>query len=129
MVRWLKSRVPDTVTVMEYGGDGVGLMALWQGSVTVILVDAVRSGARPGTLHRYDAIRTVLLKDTFACSSHLIGLAQAVELARSLDRLPERLIVYGIEGMNFQYGEGLAPSVARAVEQAGQCILAELAEL
>ena len=41
--------------------------------------------------------------------------SDAVELARSLDRLPGRLDVYAIEGASFVAGDSLSPSVERAV--------------
>ena len=44
-------------------------------------------------------------------------MAEAVELARELDRLPGRLAVYGIEGESFEVGEGLTPIVEEAVER------------
>ena len=44
----------------------------------------------------------------FRTSTHLLGVAEAVELGRELDRLPQRLTVYGIEGERFDVGEGLS---------------------
>ena len=43
-------------------------------------------------------------------------LPEAVELARELDRLPRRLVVYGIEGESFEAGEGLSPAVETTVD-------------
>ena len=43
--------------------------------------------------------------------------SDAVELARSLDRLPGRLDVYAIEGASFVAGDSLSPSVERAVAE------------
>jgi hypothetical protein len=48
-------------------------------------------------------------------------------LSRFLLRLPDRLIVYGIEGVEYGYGEGLSPMVASAVERVGNAILREIA--
>jgi hydrogenase maturation protease len=41
--------------------------------------------------------------------------AEAIELARELDRLPARLRVYAIEGSDFAAGARLTPAVERAV--------------
>jgi Ni,Fe-hydrogenase maturation factor len=46
-----------------------------------------------------------------------MGLPEAVALARELDRLPGRLVVYGIEGENFEAGEGLTEPVQKTVEK------------
>ena len=50
-------------------------------------------------------------------STHAFGVSDAVELARSLDRLPGRLEVYAIEGASFVAGDRLSPSVERAVAE------------
>jgi hydrogenase maturation protease len=82
----------------------------------VILVDAVVSGREPGTVTGFDAVAAPLPAVFSGCSSHSFGVAEAVELARALGRLPKRLNVYGIEGSEFTQGVGLSPKVARAVE-------------
>jgi len=114
------------LAVREARGDLSALSDLWAGSERVIVVDAVRSGAPPGTVHRFDAVAAPLPAVFSQASSHAIGVAEAVELARALDRLPVSLVVYGIEGADFSAGEGLSPVVALAVENATQRISAEI---
>ena len=43
-----------------------------------------------------------------ASSTHAVGIGEAIELARTLDRLPGRLIVYAVEGHRFDAGLGLS---------------------
>ena len=81
-----------------------------------MLVDAVRSGAPPGTVHRLDARAAPAPTGFFHYSTHAFSVAEAIELARSLNELPPHLIVYGIEGESFAAGEGLSPAVEQAVE-------------
>ncbi len=50
-------------------------------------------------------------------STHSFGVAEAVELARALGRLPARIVVFGIEGRDFAQGEGLSPDVDAAVDE------------
>jgi hydrogenase maturation protease len=99
-------------------GEPVGLVEALNGSPEIVLVDAVRSGAAPGTVHVFDASTEPLPAAVFgATSTHTIGLAEAVELARSLGRLPERVLVYGIEGSEFGFGRRLSPEVAAAADR------------
>jgi hydrogenase maturation protease len=77
------------------------------------VIDAVRSGAPPGTIHRLDGDPPAAMR---LGSTHAIGLAEAIELGRALDRLPAHLELYGIEGAHFETGAELSPEVARAVE-------------
>ena len=81
------------------------------------MVDAAAAGVAPGTVHRFDAGAAPLPARSLRSSSHHFGVADAVELARSLDRLPARLTVYAIEGEDFGAGRELSPAVRRAVDQ------------
>ena len=123
----LRGQVPAGVEVIEATGEGAALLEAFARSGSVILVDAVRSGAAPGILHRLDALAAPLPASYSFVSSHLFGPAQAIETARALGSLPGRLIVFGLEGESFDYGERLSPSVERAVATAVARILAELA--
>ena len=105
------------VTVVEALGD-VGLIDEWSGHDTVILLDAVRSGAEPGTIIRHDLNEAPLPRRWFRLSSHQLGIADAVELARRLGAIPPRLIFIGIEGADFGNGVGLSPRVNAALDAA-----------
>ena len=59
-------------------------------------------------------------------STHLLGVAEAVELARALGRLPARTVVYGIEGASFDTGAALSPEAAAAVEVVAAAIRREV---
>lgn len=94
---------------------GFELMDLWQGADEVIIVDAIHSNSPPGTVQRYEPLAEPLPTDTFA-SSHAIGVAETIEMARRLGRLPTRLRVYGIEAANVRSGTTISPEVAAAIE-------------
>jgi len=102
------------------------LHASWSAEREVIVVDAVRSGAAPGTVHRLDARAAPLPTELANLSSHGLGLAHAVELARALDALPARLIVYGIEAGPCELGAPLTSPVRAAVAQVADAIRGEL---
>ena len=124
VARRLDRELPRGVRVLEREGEPTGLLDAWQGEREVVLVDAVSSGAKPGTVHRLDAIAAPLPAELFRASTHHMSVAEAVELARALGRLPERLELYGIEGADFGAGSGLTPEVEHAVER----LAAELRE-
>jgi len=104
---------------------GLALLGRWAGARKVILIDAVRSGAPPGTLHR--ALAGDLAAGGSGASSHGFGLAEAVSLAAALDMLPPELVVLGIEA-----GEGsaadapLSPAVAGALPRLVAAALREI---
>jgi len=113
--------------VLELGGEATELIEAWGGETTVIVADAMVSGAAPGTVRRFDAAREPLPAAPTATSTHGLGLAEAVALARALGRLPARLVLVGIEGADFSPGRGLGPAVAAGVEAAARLIRAEIA--
>lgn len=110
----------------ERSGEGADLIDAWQGYDAVIVVDACRSGATPGTVMRIDATAEPLPAGLFHYSSHLFGLAEAVETARALGRLPPRLTVFGIEGAAFGFGDTLSPAVEAAVDEVVRLVVAEV---
>lgn len=105
------------VEARRHPGASYELMDLWEGADDVIVVDAARSGAAAGTVHRYDARRQPLPLGTLATSTHSVGVADTVELARSLGRLPARLMIYGIEVGDLSTGAGLSPAVEESVQR------------
>jgi hydrogenase maturation protease len=109
------------VEAHEQPGEMLALMDAWSGAAEVILIDAVMSGAPPGEITRWDGAAP-LPREPFRCSTHALGVAEAVELARALGRLPPKLILYGIEGMKFDRGGPVSPEVADAVERLAQDI-------
>lgn len=108
------SRVQTAETRQNMTGS-YELMDIWAGADDVIIVDATRSNSPAGTIHRFDPRARSLPGGTFA-STHAIGVAETLELARHLDRLPERIVVYGIEAGSMATGTELTPEVAAAIE-------------
>lgn len=106
-----------TVPATEQVGGSLELMDLWSQADDVVIVDAARSGAPVGTVHRFDAAAQRLPATTLATSTHSIGVSQAVELARALKRLPPSLTVYGIEVGDLSPGAGLSPEVSASIDR------------
>ena len=124
----LKGHVPNDTEVLETDGEAGKLLDLFQGADTVIVIDACVSGAKPGTVQRIDAGVTQMPRWLGSASSHAIGLAESVELARVLGQLPKRLIVYAVEGASFALGAPLSEAVEVALESLLARIGLDLAE-
>ena len=89
------------VEITEQSGDSFSLMDCWAGSEHVILVDATAPNGSPGQVQAWNANADKLPENVFPCSTHAFGVREAVELARILNRLPQTLRIYGIEGKQF----------------------------
>lgn len=110
------------VSVIEHE-DPTALLDLWEGRDLAVIADAVTSGAEAGTIHwiRTGPERPPLsprARGRTAGGTHAIGVAEVVELARALGRLPARVVLVGIEAARFDHGEPLTPSVAASIDDA-----------
>jgi hydrogenase maturation protease len=127
--RRLRGRWGDAVTVIESDGEGTALIEAWDGAEAAIVIDAGRSGTAPGTVTRVDASDAPLPARTLRDSTHHVSLAEAIELARALGRLPPRVVVYAIEGAAFAAGEGVSQAVERGIDEAVERVSAEVESL
>lgn len=114
-VRLIKKYALPGIETVELNGEVTRLLDCLQGCDSAIILDAVRSGAAPGTVHRFDAAHEALPGIANQRSTHGISLGSLLELARTQDQFPKRLVVYGIEGSSFEHGRDLTPNVEAAV--------------
>ena len=112
--------------VLDCADEPTRLLDLWGDLDTLVVVDAVATGALPGTLHRVDAGDGLLPRDLRLASTHAMGVADALELGRALGRAPGRVVVLGVEGARFGMGDEMTPEVAGALAGLVTAALAEL---
>ncbi len=117
VARQIQGRILPGVSVFEDNCYGLALLETWQARTTVILIDATTSGGPPGTIHRINARKQQIPRGSFRCSSHGFSVSEAIELAGTLNQLPPRLLVFGIEGKDFTTGIGLSDEVEQAATQ------------
>ena len=104
--------------------DALAIVDAWGDARTAIVIDAARSGAAPGTLHRFEVPgaprdgATPLPGALARASSHGLGLAEAISLGRALGRLPFRLVCHAIEARAFEHASGVSKELEAAIETA-----------
>ena len=126
IARKLRHRVPPHIRIIEHNGDGFSLLSEWQDEDRVIIIDAAQSGVAPGTIHEFDAITVPLNAQLSPATSHAFGLVEAIRLGRQLDRLPEALVLIGIEGESFEMGSDLSAEVENAVDDVIERVLKKM---
>jgi hydrogenase maturation protease len=94
----LKSRGYPATT---HSGEATGLLDLMTGHEEVILVDAMITGMRPGSVLVFDGRHLPNAVRRGRHSTHGLGLIEALDLGKALDRLPAKVTVYGIEAESF----------------------------
>ena len=116
----------DGAVVLDCADEPTRLLDEWADLDMLVIVDAIRTGAAPGTLHRVESSDAPLPGDLCLASTHAVGVAEALELGRTLGRAPRRVVVLGIEGSRFAMGDEMTPAVASAL---GELVDAALSEL
>jgi hydrogenase maturation protease len=125
----LRGRVPAHVQLLEHDGEAARLVEQVARAHAVYLIDAAVSGAAPGRVRRFDCAAAPLPAGAVGISTHGVGPAEAIELARALGRLPQRCIVYAIEAGTANTGEGLSDPVEQAARRVAASVAAELRHL
>lgn len=100
--------------VVLAGRPGPGLLELLDPATPTLVLDAVR-GVEPGAIVELE-LDEVARHASVRTSSHGLGVAEALQLARSLGRpLPPGRFL-GLGGERFDAGEGLTPRVAERLD-------------
>lgn len=114
-------------TIFEGSDDAMAIVNAWEGAALTVVIDAATSEAAPGTIHRLEVDAKPLSRDMTRCSSHGLGLAEAVELGKVLGRLPTRLVIYAVEAKTFDPGVALSAEVTMAAVEVVRYIEADIA--
>lgn len=127
VARRIREESGGAIRVVDETKDVLDLMELWQTADVVFVVDAVVDGKGVGAIHHFEVGPSTgcdeVIPADISFSLRVLGLADAIHLAESLNMLPARLIVYGIEAECFKPGEGLSLDVLAAAEQVTKEIL------
>lgn len=124
--RWAES-YPGRVTLLTLNRPGLGLLHAMRGADAVFLVDGVRSGAPPGTLHRLRGFGWAPAEASL--SSHGLGVAAAIRLADALGQLPRHLVLLGIEIANCHAAAALSRSTEQSLPELVRALAEELYRL
>ncbi|MBI3309435.1 MAG: hydrogenase maturation protease [Candidatus Melainabacteria bacterium] len=129
VARKVKDKNLSEVTTTESTGEGSSLMELWANESFVILIDAVSSSNEPGKIHKINAHKESVPSDYFHYSTHAFSIGEAIELSRTFGNLPKTVIIYGIEGKDFQNGTTLTKKVQEAGDKVIDLIINEIENL
>ena len=122
VARQLHASSSAHVSILEGGLAGLNLLHDMEGIDTLILIDAVHSHSKAGTIFRFTLPQDLekigkLAWGTSASSTHTFGLAEALTLAHTLEVLPAHVVLYGIELGQIQKGHALSPEVFQAMKK------------
>lgn len=120
--------VPDGVSLHDGGTLGLSLLPLLTSSDRVILVDAVAADAPAGSLVRLSG-EDVAHASLHRLSPHQVGVADLLDSARLVGRLPETLVLVGVVPESMELEVELSPAVAASIPELAGLVLEEAARL
>ena len=116
--------MPANVELLDGGTSGVDLVDEVADRTKVIVIDAVKTDGKPGTVFRFGAAD--LIRDTEgALSLHEFGLLDTLMTAEHLGCAPKEVVIFGIQPKDVSVGLELSAEVAEALPNVIELVLAE----
>jgi hydrogenase maturation protease len=117
-------RVPAGVTILDGGTIGLELMPYVSDASRVLFLDAVNSGAAPGTLTRMTG--GDLLGISGGQNVHQLGVADLIAALALVSARPQEIVVLGVQPANTDWGTTLSPDVEAALASLVDAALGQL---
>lgn len=118
----------DQKYLRKSSGDVGELLEIFSSFSSIYLIDACLADASFGAWQRIDALQEIFIKEK-ATSTHGFSLSQTIHLAKTLQQLPKKLIIYAIAGSKYQMSRGLSSRVQKAILEVAQEIIKEKHEI
>lgn len=116
---------PEGVELLDGGTSGIELLYYIQGRDSLIIVDVVKGGSRPGTVFRMEGEEVPALFQK-KISPHQLGLSDLLATARLTDRMPGKVVLLGIEPGTVETGLEMSDEVCRNMGLLTDMIATEL---
>ena len=123
--RLMAMELPPGVRVVEGGTDGFKLMNVVVGADRLIVVDAVKGGAPPGSIYRFDINDAPSTPAELKTSVHQIGILEVIHLSELVGDKPEATII-GVEPKSLEMGMELSPELEEKLPKIIELVLEEI---
>jgi hydrogenase maturation protease len=117
---------PGQVTVLDGGTLGLDLLPRVEAAERLLIVDALDTGAPPGTLVRLSGAQIPPALEA-RLSPHQIGLQELLSVASLLGHSPGETVLWGVQPESIQMALGLSACVEAQLEPLVGKVLEELA--
>ena len=117
--------LPPEVSVVEGGTDGFRLLNVITEADWLIVIDAVKGGAEPGSIYRFDIDEVKSCPSGFKTSVHQIGILEVIDLSGLIGKTP-RTTVIGIEPKSLEMSMELSPEVKSKIPRLIELIFEDL---
>ncbi len=118
-------RFPAQVTILDGGTLGLDLLPKLEGVERLLVVDAVDTGAPPGTVVRLAGDEVPVALEA-KVSPHQMGLKDLLAVAMLQGFAPREMVLWGVQPALIELGMELSPAVADALEPLTRHVVTEL---
>lgn len=117
--------LPASVELVDGGTWGMNLLPLIEDAEEVIFIDAIRTGAPPGTLIEIEGDRLPKYL-AHKLSPHQIDLKEVLGVAMLRGTLPGRLVAIGAESGRLELSTMLSPALEERVDDVARAVVNRL---
>ncbi len=96
--------------------EGMQLLGPVEATDSLIIIDAVNAGKQPGEIIKLEK-EQIPSFNGIKMSVHQIGFQEVISAAQLRDRLPERMVMFGIQPASLQLGVSLTGTAEKAVPE------------
>jgi hydrogenase maturation protease len=121
----MKLDLPPEVSVVEGGTDGFRLLNVITEADRVIVIDAVRCGADPGSIYRFDVKDVRNVPPGFMTSVHQIGILEVIDLSELIGKTPQTTVI-GVEPKSLEMSMELSDEVKEKIPRIIELVLEEV---
>ncbi len=124
-IRYLKERMPESVSLVEGGVYSLDLLTWMDGPKHAIFIDAMDVEDEPGSVYRFSP-QDVIEQPKTPLSVHDLGLYDLIAAAKLLDQCPEHITIIAVQIKSVAMGMELSKEVRDALPHVYRLVLEEI---
>ena len=117
--------LPPGVSVVEGGTDGFRLLNIITEADRLIVVDAVKGGAEPGSIYRFNVDDVRNVPPGFRTSVHQVGILEVIDLSGLIGKTPKTTVI-GVEPKSLDMSLELSPEIKEKIPRIIELVFEEL---
>ncbi|MBS3760477.1 hydrogenase maturation protease [Halodesulfurarchaeum sp.] len=116
------------VTLANGGTTAFFALEAMSGCDRAIVVDAISTGAEPGTIHTFRYVDGAFADDVPEMTMHDFSFAEALQAGRDAYEIPEEVLIFGVEPKRIEMSMELSEEIEQTVPDLVDLIHDELPE-
>jgi len=116
--------IPHNVRIVD-GGTSPDLPYYLENVDKLIIIDAVKTGGKPGTIYRFHP-HDMDIESEGIISLHELGLEQSLRMMRLTGNEPKETIIIGIEPKEIDWGTELSSELQQKIPEIINIVLKEI---